>query len=63
MTTIAFPDPDFLHKWVKSKGWENMTKIERHLVKKACKSHMELAQMMTLKPDKPKYWRWRIFNR
>ena len=51
MTTINLedPDPDWLYKWVKSKGWENMSDNEKHLVRKACRSHMELAQLMTLR--------------
>ena len=46
MTTIHWPDPDFLYKWVKSKGWENMSELEKYLVRKACKSEMELVKLM-----------------
>ena len=56
MTTINFPDfdPDYLKNWVKEKGWQNLTDLERHLIIKSCKSEMEVAQLMTLPPIKRK---------
>lgn len=56
MTTINFPDfdPDYLKNWVKERGWQNLTDLERHHIIKSCKSEMEVAQLMTLPPVKPK---------
>ena len=59
MTTIKFYDPDWLKRWVKSKGWKNMTVFERHIAKKACTSKAMLEELKTLKSDRP-WWKFRF---